>query len=162
MLCEDSASIDCAREIRGIASIANAVAFASASARVVCGLVSGARKPIRIEPEPSPRIASGSGGAIVTTTSLLPHLRGVARDLRPGRGERRVGQQRVRAGAGLHDDVQALRLQLADDLRHERNTVLSRRGLLRDTDPHTRGENVSDRTQRASATAAISSRLGRI
>jgi hypothetical protein len=43
--------------------MANAVALASASARVVLGLVSGARKPIRIEPEPRPRIVSGSGGS---------------------------------------------------------------------------------------------------
>ena len=61
----------CAREILGIASIAKAVALASTSARVVVGLVSGARKPIRIEPAPSERICSGSGGAIVTTTSAL-------------------------------------------------------------------------------------------
>ena len=39
---------------------------------MVWGLVSGARNPIRIEPEPSPRICCGSGGAIVTTTSE-PH-----------------------------------------------------------------------------------------
>ena len=71
MLCEESASIDWAREIRGIASIANAVALASASALVVAGLVSGARKPTRIEPVPSERTCSGSGGAIVTTTSAL-------------------------------------------------------------------------------------------
>jgi hypothetical protein len=65
----ESASIDCAREMRGIASIAKAVALAADSARVVCGLVSGARKPIRIEPEPSMPTSASLGGEIFTTTS---------------------------------------------------------------------------------------------
>src|SRR5580693_1995890 len=55
--------------IRGIDSIANAVALAAASARVVCGLVSGARKPIRIDPAPSSAISASLGGEIFTTTS---------------------------------------------------------------------------------------------
>ena len=36
------------------------------------------------------------------------------------------------------------RRQLGDDLRHERDAMLARGGLLRDPDPHYRGENVPD------------------
>ncbi len=50
MAWEDSASIDWAREMRGIASIANAVAPVAAIACSPSALVSGARKPIRTEP----------------------------------------------------------------------------------------------------------------
>ena len=56
--------------MRGIASIASAVAPESASARVDAGLVSGAKNPTRIDEPPSAEIWSGSGGVIVTTTSL--------------------------------------------------------------------------------------------
>ena len=133
--------------MRGIASIANAVALASASARVVCGLVSGARKPIRIEPEPEPADRLRVGRRDRDDHVALPHLGGVRRDLRAGVGERLVGQQRVGARARLHDHVEALGLQLAHDLRHERHPVLARRGLLRNADPHMRSGNVSDRTR---------------
>ena len=53
-----------------------------------------------------------------------------ARRRRPAAGRRRPR----RSGRGRRD----LGPQLADDLRHERNPVLSRRGLLRNTDPHMR------------------------
>ena len=69
LLCEESASIDWAREILGIDSIANAVALTAASARVVWGLVRGAKKPIKIEPCPSSPISASLGGEIFTTTS---------------------------------------------------------------------------------------------
>ena len=98
--------------MRGIASIANAVAPASASALVVCGAVSGARKPIRIEPWPSPRIVSGSGGAIVTTMSLRQTSPASARDLRAGLRELLVAQERALAGAALDEHIEALGLQL--------------------------------------------------
>jgi hypothetical protein len=42
---EDSASIDCALEVRGIASMAKPVAPVAASARIVSGADIGARKP---------------------------------------------------------------------------------------------------------------------
>jgi hypothetical protein len=57
--------------MRGIASIANAVTFASASARVVSADVSGARKPTRTEPSPSFPISSLVGAATLTTTSAF-------------------------------------------------------------------------------------------
>jgi hypothetical protein len=109
--CEDSASIDCAREIRGIASIANAVAPVAAIARAPSAFVSGARKPIRTESPLSRELSSGA-------TTFGDHL-GL-----PGIGERRAGllEQRVRdarglARAHLHHDGVAAAGQLAHDLR---------------------------------------------
>ena len=80
------------------------------------------------------------------TTTSEPQTSAASRgDLRAGLDVGGVGQQRVRARAVLHDDLQALGLQLAHDLRHKRHPVLARRGLLRNTDPHVQGGNVSDR-----------------
>ena len=68
MACEESASIDWAREMRGIASMAKLVTPASASARTVSAAVSGARKPISTEPRPRRPISSADGGATLATT----------------------------------------------------------------------------------------------
>ena len=69
MACEDSASIDCARVMRGMASIAKLVTPRSASARTVSAAVSGWRKPTSTEPSASRPISSALGGATFTTTS---------------------------------------------------------------------------------------------
>ena len=69
MAWEDSASIDWARVIRGIASMAKLVTPASARARTVSPPPSGLRKPISTEPRPSRAISSGDGGATLATTS---------------------------------------------------------------------------------------------
>ena len=69
MACEDSASIDWARVMRGIASMAKLVTPRSASARTVSVAVSGWRKPISTEPSPSRPISSALGGATLATTS---------------------------------------------------------------------------------------------
>ena len=69
MAWEDSASIDWAREMRGIASIANAVAPVAAIACRPSALVSGARKPIRTVSPPRRWVSSWEGGATLTTAS---------------------------------------------------------------------------------------------
>jgi hypothetical protein len=66
--CEDSASIDCAREIRGIASIAKAVAPVRAIAETLSPSVRGARKPISTWSEVRP---PGGPGATRATTSAV-------------------------------------------------------------------------------------------
>ena len=91
--------------MRGIASIANAVTFASASARVV----SGARQRRQEADEDRP---------VAELADLLARRRGdldddvgaprVA-DLRAGLLEQRVGDQRGLARAGLDDDLDVLR-----------------------------------------------------
>src|SRR5947209_5378184 len=67
----ESASMAWAREMRGMASMASAVAPAEASARVVSGAPSGLRKPMRTVPEPSREISSLLGAATLATTAPL-------------------------------------------------------------------------------------------
>src|SRR5260221_509658 len=55
----ESASIDWAREMRGIASMAIAVTPAEARVRTPSELVSGSRKPMRVAPCPSLATSSG-------------------------------------------------------------------------------------------------------
>ena len=69
MAWEDSASIDWARVMRGIASMAKLVTPRSASARTVSEAVSGWRKPISTESGPRRAISSELGGATFATTS---------------------------------------------------------------------------------------------
>ena len=69
MAWEDSASIDCARVMRGMASMAKDVTPASASALAVSGAVSGWRKPISTLPSRRRPISSSLGGATLATTS---------------------------------------------------------------------------------------------
>ena len=111
---------------------------------MVCGLVSGARKPIRIEPDAEAADLLGVGRRDLDDDVAAPDRRRRRRVSCGARlGEGGVRQQRVGARAALHDHLEAFGLQLADDLRHERHPVLARRGLLRNTDPHARCENVS-------------------
>ena len=67
--CDESASIDCARLIRGIDSIAKAVTPADSSAWAISGSVSGWRKPMKACPSRRRPISSLEGGATLTTTS---------------------------------------------------------------------------------------------
>ena len=69
LACEESASIDCARLMRGIASMAKLVAPVAAIARTPSPLVSGPRNPIKVVPEPSRAVSPASGAATLTTTS---------------------------------------------------------------------------------------------
>ena len=98
--------------MRGIASIAKAVTFASASARVVSGDVSGARKPTRTDPSPSFPISSLVGGGDLDDDVGAPRVA----DLRAGLLEQGVGDQRGLARAGLDDDLDVLRAQALDDV----------------------------------------------
>src|SRR3954466_14085992 len=68
---ELSASMAWAREMRGIASMASAVAPALARARIVSGAPSGFRKPTRTLLAPSFAISSLLGAATLATTSAV-------------------------------------------------------------------------------------------
>ena len=68
MAWEESASIDWAREMRGIFSIAKAVAPLAAIRSTPSGFVSGARKPISTA-SPSFAASSADGGATLTIAS---------------------------------------------------------------------------------------------
>jgi len=69
LACDESASIDCARLIRGMASIAKLVTPALAIARMPSALVSGPRKPMSTLSESSRPISSALGAATLTTRS---------------------------------------------------------------------------------------------
>ena len=137
--CEDSASIDCARLIRGIASIAKLVAPDAAIARIASPPVNGCRNPISTLSDRSRPISSDVGVATLTTTSA---------SYTP------AGSSTIRAPAssywlsGISAPAPAPRStttsipppspprQLAHDLGHERHTSLALRRLLGDSDLH--------------------------
>ena len=101
----DSASIDCARLIRGTASIAKLVTPAAASARTPSPFVSGCRNPISTPSPFSRAVSSAVGGATLTTTSQRVHRADVVDQRRAGLLVLLVGDQRAGAGAALHDDL---------------------------------------------------------
>ena len=65
----ESASIDCARVMRGMASMAKLVTPCEARALAVSPAVRGWRKPISTASRPSLPISSALGGATLATTS---------------------------------------------------------------------------------------------
>ncbi|COX73094.1 Uncharacterised protein [Mycobacterium tuberculosis] len=69
MACDDSASITCAREMRGMASSANACTPAWVSAPIELSALRGARKPISVCPPRNRPTSAAVGGATLTTTS---------------------------------------------------------------------------------------------
>ena len=144
MACEESASIDWARVMRGIASIAKLVTPASASARTVSSAVSGWRKPTSTEPRPSRPISSALGGATFATTSPEKP----SPSCRPGLLVGGVGLVRALAGAGLDDHLDAALGEALDDLRHERDAPLAARAF-----PWVPRRSSADREAAASYTA---------
>ena len=71
MACDESASIDCARVIRGIDSIANATTPASRSCAIPSVSVSGWRNPTSTVPGESAPIASAAGFDTQATASAF-------------------------------------------------------------------------------------------
>ena len=112
--------------------MAKAVTPACASACSVSGWVRGARKPTSVPPRCRRPISSALGGAD------LDHHVGAPRvaDARAGVGVERVGDERLLAGAGLDDDLDALGLQALDDVRHERDAALAFGALSWHSDLH--------------------------
>ncbi len=69
LACDDNASITCAREIRGIASNANACTPAFFSASIWLSALRGARNPTSVWPLRRLPTSAVLGGATFTTTS---------------------------------------------------------------------------------------------
>ena len=107
LACEDSASIDCARLIRGTASSAKLVAPVAAIALTPSPLVSGPRKPISTLSEPSRPVSSAFGRRDLDHDVGAERLAGVVDQRRAGLLVGGVGDQRARAGAALHEDLDA-------------------------------------------------------
>ena len=136
----ESASIDCARLIRGTASIAKLVAPVWAIARIASPCGQRLQKPDQDAVGRSRPISSAVGGATLTTTSASYDAAGVVDHLRAGLLVLGVGDQRPGAGAALDDDLEPAIVagQLAHDLGHERDATLALGRLLGDSDPHER------------------------
>ena len=147
MAWEDSASIDWAREMRGIVSIANAVAPLAAIRSTPSWFVSGARKPISTEPPSFGRLLRRRRRDLDDRVGL-PGIAGG----RAGLLEEGVGQARAGARAGLEHDLVARRRELAHDLGNERDAALAGGRLGGDADPQGSGT-VSER-QATGATSA--------
>ena len=122
--------------MRGIASIAKAVAPVAASALVPAPLVSGARKPTSTDSPVSAPSSWGWGGATLATTSAGP---GAVADRGARRGVELVGDAGDGARAALEHDLVALARELAHDVGHERDAPLALDRLFRDADLHERG-----------------------
>ena len=130
--CDESASIAWARVIRGTDSSANAVTPAAASASTPAWSESGSRKPISTWPEWRRPRSSADGLRTLTTPFGLPRVT----DRRARLDVRVVRERRGVAGAPLDDELEPLRRELPDGLRHERDPPLALRRLARNADPH--------------------------
>ncbi len=143
LACEDSASIDCARLIRGTASMAKLVTPAAAIARTPSPLVNGPRNPISVVSDPSRAISSALGAATLTTTSQSNGASstssapasanassGISAPAPAPRCTRTRPPRRVIAGGAR---------ELAHDLGHQGHASLAFSCLLRDSDPHAGG-----------------------
>ena len=103
---ELSTSIDCAREMRGTASMASAVIPRVASDWSSSGRRAGLSSAITVAPSPSRAISSGVGAFTFRITSAA-HASSPSTTRRARVPVGAVGQRGVRAGACLHDDVVA-------------------------------------------------------
>ena len=122
--------------MRGIASIANAVAPVARD-----GLVARAVGQ-RGEEADEDAVGPERGDLAVLRRRDLRHhvgLPGAVAERRAGVREQRVGDPGRGARAGLDHDLVALADQLAHDVGHERDPPLALHRLLRDPDPHERG-----------------------
>ena len=125
LACDDSASITCAREIRGIASNANACTPAFFSASIWLSALRGAKKPISVWP------AAQLSDLLGRRRRDLDHHIGrpCVADRRARLGIQLVGQQRRLTRAGLHHHGHPAVDQRGHRLRHQRHPPLVGAGL---------------------------------
>jgi hypothetical protein len=99
--CDERASIDCARVIRGIDSIANAVTPRSRSLAMPALSVSGSRKPMTTVPGESAATRSADGDATQTNASAPAVTAEASTRLGSGAFVVGVGEARFRSRAPL-------------------------------------------------------------
>ena len=136
MAWEESASIDWAREMRGIFSIAKAVAPLAAIRSTPSGSVQRGEEAdqdgaLAEAGRPPPRTAATT----LTTASAAQGSPVVA----PASSKRASGRPAFGARAGLDHDLVALLRELAHDLGDERDTALAGGRLGGDADPQGSG-----------------------
>ena len=132
--CDESASIDCARVMRGIDSIANACTPRSRQA-ARCRPGRSAARGTRSAPARSrSRRASSAVGFAHLDDASASHDR--SRERRAGLAIRLVGNDAAAPAPGSTTTSKPPRDQLADGFRDERHSALARLELPRDADSH--------------------------
>ena len=132
---EDSASIFCAREMRGTLSIASTVALRAASCCISSGFCAGQMKLTSVVALAHAAATSAALGArTLKTMSALAQMLRRADDLGAGRAVGVVGEVRRVARARFDGDAEAELDQLLDDLGNGGDALLARRGLARHSD----------------------------
>ena len=139
---EVSTSSDCAREMRGTASIASAVIGLRASTSTTSGFSAGCSSAINVAPGFIWSSSASDGALIANTTSACqasPTVASASTKLSSGKSARC-------ARLGCDDDVVSQLPQLADGLRCGRDACLAGLGLSHHTDKHgqTLGCNTTD------------------
>ena len=123
MLCDESASIGCARVMRGIESIENAVTRRSASARTRSPLTSGWRNAIRICPSPS--LPTSSSERLLHLRNDVDAGERVAHELRAGLLVRGVEEPGFRPRSRLDQDLDARFRETLGRIGHEGHSPLA-------------------------------------
>ena len=122
---ELSTSSDCAREIRGTASIARAVIGRPARSSTSSGFSPGLRMPTSVAPARRPSSCSVDGALTPNTMSAAERVT----DRRAGLDVRLVGKARRRTRTRIHHHVVAETQQLRDRRRSGRHPRLTRKRL---------------------------------
>ena len=104
-----------------------------------------------VSPSRAARSPRRVGGATFTTTSA-PHGSPICA---PASRERGVREHRALPRAGLHDDLQIARGQLADHVGDEPDAPLTFSRLLRNADPHAARHAIDDSARPGTADAAL-------
>ena len=151
---EDNTSSDCAREIRGTASIANAVIGRRARSSTSSGFSAGRQQadqgrarlhPVQLLRRRRVHAEHDIGGRRVT-------------DRRPGLDVRRIREGRSRSRPRVDHDVVAQRDQLLHRGRRRRDARLPRRRLLQGPDDHRLVPSTCNRLGPASPTDTVAAR----
>ncbi len=132
---DDSTSSDWAREMRGTASMASTVIGRVASCSTSSGFSAGEIRLIRVAPSRRAAISAWSGAFTLSTTSAA-QTSSADPTLGAGLRERRIGEARGGARAGLDDYLVAQLDELADRLRRRGDARFSRQRLSRNPDDH--------------------------
>ena len=134
---ELSASIFCARLMRGTMSIAMAVAPLSLTLFSSSSFCAGQKNEISVWPSRSMSASASVGGRTLTTTSAaFEDLGAAAHDLHIGLTIGVIGELRPRSGTGLDKAGMAQLLELPRAVGRHRHPRLALERLLERTDLH--------------------------
>ena len=134
---DDSASMLCARVMRGISSIEKAVDAACASARIASGAPSGSAKPMTVWPDRSSASVGRNRPHLQNDVGGGEHVGSRAATVRAGLLVGGVGKSGRRPGVLLDDDVEArFSSEPRRRRRNQRDPGLARPRFTRNADSH--------------------------